>query len=81
MEFSNNAKKIVTGRKLTKVRADGEAAQRRFCREHGMPYFVPSGGVCSFCGGDIFGGDGYDLCRAGSELITSCPRCHATYCD
>ncbi len=81
MGFANNAKKIAKDRKPTGMRSDGVAAQRLFCREHGLPCFVPSGGVCLSCGGDIFGGGGYDLRRAGSELITSCPRCHATYCD
>ena len=59
-------------------RAEKRAIQAQFAKEHDAPMFAPTA-RCWSCGKNIW--DAITLKRAGSELITSCPYCHRSYCD
>jgi len=81
--------------KYNKVKAI--AAQKKFIKENGGPYFAPRGGVCWKCKRNIyepftrtvidpFGKEkeittGISVEEAGSRLVTGCPHCHRSYCS
>ena len=56
-------------------------AQRKYCYAHRMPMFICRSGTCFRCGRNIFGPDGISVEKAGTQLITGCPYCNASYCD
>ena len=47
--------------------------QEEYCKEHNLPFFAPSNGVCWSCNRIV--PDTKD------EHITGCPHCNSTYCD
>lgn len=68
------------------------AAQERYQAKSQSPKFAPENGVCYSCKLNIyskvehesFGGSydtGFDVGRAGSELVTGCPHCNKSFCD
>ena len=71
--------------------AEAVKAQERYCDEHEIPIFAPRNGLCSWCGRNIYAPSmyspregqtrGISVEEAGSRLITSCPRCNATFVD
>ena len=54
-------------------------AQREYCRDHHLPMFVPSDGLCFRCNKQIY--EGMTIAEAGNKHITGCPHCLRTYCD
>ena len=59
-------------------RAKASRAQTNYCDRKGFPHFAPDD-KCYRCRSHIY--DKISVERAGSELITGCPYCHASYCD
>jgi len=59
--------------------------QRKYNEENGYPQFAPAYGTCWYCGKNIYEdyeeSKGISLESAGSEGITGCPHCHASYVD
>lgn len=55
-------------------------AQRKYCKEKGLPHFAPGSGICFSCRQNIYE---HKATRemAGSSLITGCPFCLRSYCD
>lgn len=56
-----------------------KAIQERYCKEHKIPNFTPSDGICWSCHKQIFHKLTKEQCE--SEHITGCPICCRSYCD
>jgi len=54
-------------------------AQQKLCDENNYPHFAPKSGRCFFCGNNIYDKISYE--RASTDLITSCPHCHQSFCS
>ncbi len=66
---------------MTEERLDPYQEQVRYCEENGLPVFISESCRCPRCYGNLFGEGGIRPERAGEMLITSCPRCNASFCD
>ena len=53
---------------------------QRECEKNGVPFFMPSDGVCYHCSGDIIS---YLIKKGddGKEIVTGCPICCYSYCE
>ena len=52
--------------------------QKKYCKEKGLPLFVPGDGICFSCHKQIYEKITEEV--AATEHITGCPICHRTYC-
>lgn len=53
--------------------------QETYCDNHGFPMFIPAFGICYRCGCNL--ATLIDEQYASNHLITSCPKCHVSFCD
>lgn len=51
----------------------------KWCREKGLPAFLPEDNICFYCKKPIFK-DG-DVGPDWDKYPTGCPNCHHTFCD
>lgn len=77
--------------KYNKVKAI--AAQKKYIRENGGPFFAPKHGVCWKCHKNIYephtalnanGNEyttGITVEEAGNRRVTGCPHCNRSYCS
>ena len=62
-------------------------AQKELCDKNGYPHFAPENGICYNCNRYIYlpydekKEIGVSVEKATTELITSCPHCHISYCE
>lgn len=54
-------------------------AQLNYCKENSVPHFAPKNGFCHKCGASIY--KDMTVEEAGSELITSCSSCNASFVE
>lgn len=56
-----------------------KALQKKFCKDHKVPYFAPENGMCWSCHKQIYKKLKEETCA--TEHITGCPYCGRSYCD
>ena len=56
------------------------AAQEKYCEKHDVPNFALQG-YCFRCGQNVYSKGGYSVNYASSNLVTSCPWCHTSFCE